>query len=188
MSSSLGRFRRPPNPVTQAAFRRQVRREVYLPIALTVLAIVLLVAVVIVVGYGTRSAWADMALVLLAVPVALLLVVLTAVLAGAIYLMLLLIRCDGDPTWCRLEGCRPAVTSPSADSRSCRGAAALAVGRSLRSSSGANEARTCLLTGVEAEGTGHLPLSLGNLPARPAGRAAGTGPSWTQVRIGLECW
>ena len=92
MSSSLGRFRRPPNPVTQAAFRRQVRREVYLPIALTVLAIVLLVGIVIVVGYGTGSAWADMALVLLAVPVAVLLVALTAVLGGAIYLMLILIR------------------------------------------------------------------------------------------------
>ena len=92
MSLSLGRFRRPPNPVTQAAFRRQVRREVYLPIALTVLAIVLLVAVAIVVRYGTGGAWADIALVLLAVPVALLLVVLTGVLAGAIYLMLLLIR------------------------------------------------------------------------------------------------
>ncbi|MBM2844681.1 MAG: hypothetical protein HW404_2518 [Anaerolineales bacterium] len=82
MSSSLGRFRRPPNPVTQAAFRRQVRREVYFPIAMSVLAIVLLVAVVIVVAYGTASAWADL----------LLLVVLTGVLAGAIYLMLLLIR------------------------------------------------------------------------------------------------
>ena len=92
MSSSLGRFRRPPNPVTQAAFRRQVRREVYLPIALTVLAIALLVALVIVMGYVTGSAWADMALVLLAVPVALVLVVLTGVLAGATYLMLLLIR------------------------------------------------------------------------------------------------
>ena len=92
MSSSFGRFRRPPNPVTRAAFRRQVRREVYLPIALAVLAILLLVTVVIFVQYGTSSAWADMALVLLAVPVAILLVVLTAVLGGAIYLMLLLIR------------------------------------------------------------------------------------------------
>jgi hypothetical protein len=92
MSSSLGRFRRPPNPVTQAAFRRQVRLEVYLPIALMVLAIIALVAVVVVIGYGTGSTWADMALVLLAVPVALLLVLLTGVLAGAIYLMLLLIR------------------------------------------------------------------------------------------------
>ena len=58
---------------------------------MTVLAIVLLVAVAIVVRYGTGSAWADIALVL-TVPVALLLVVLTGVLAGAIYLMLLLIR------------------------------------------------------------------------------------------------
>jgi membrane protein implicated in regulation of membrane protease activity len=92
MSSSLGRFRRPPNPVTQAAFRRQVRLEIYLPIALTVLAILLLMAVVILVSFGTASSWADVALVLLAGPLAILLVVLTAVLGGAIYLMLLLIR------------------------------------------------------------------------------------------------
>jgi hypothetical protein len=92
MSSSLGRFRRPPNPVTQAAFRRQVRREIYLPIGLAVLAISLLIAAVILVGYGTASAWADMALVLLAVPLAFLLVLMAAVLGAAIYLMLLLIR------------------------------------------------------------------------------------------------
>jgi hypothetical protein len=92
MSSSLRRFRRPPNPVTQAAFRRQVRLEVYLPITLAVLVLALLVGVVVVVGVGSAGAWADMALVLLAVPLAVLLVVLTAALGGGIYLMVRLIR------------------------------------------------------------------------------------------------
>jgi hypothetical protein len=69
-----------------------VRREIYLPIALTVLAIIIGVTAVVVAGYGTASSWADMALVLLAVPLAVLLVVLTAVLAGGIYLMFVLIR------------------------------------------------------------------------------------------------
>ena len=142
MSSSLGRFRRSPNPVTQAAFRRQVRREVYLPIAMTVLAIVLLVAVVIVVAYGTASAWADMALVLLAVPVAVLLVGLTAVLGAAIYLMLLLIR-EVPPLTSALQdgaerlegavrrGCDAAVQPIFAPAGLAAGLAVL--GRSLRS-------------------------------------------------------
>ena len=92
MSSSLDRFRRPPNPVTQAAFRRQVRREIYLPIALAVLGIIALIAIVISIGYGTASAWADVALVLLAVPLAVVLVLVMAALVGGIYLIVVLIR------------------------------------------------------------------------------------------------
>jgi membrane protein implicated in regulation of membrane protease activity len=69
-----------------------VRLEVYLPITLTVLVLALLVAAVVVVGVGSAGAWADMALVLLAVPLAVLLVVLTAALGGGIYLMVRLIR------------------------------------------------------------------------------------------------
>lgn len=92
MSSPTSRFRRPPNPVTQSAFRRQVRVEVYLPIGLALLAMVLLVAVVMSIGYGSAGAWADTALVLLAIPLAVLLLVLTAALAGGIYLMVRLIR------------------------------------------------------------------------------------------------
>jgi hypothetical protein len=102
MSSLLGRFRRPPNPVTQAAFRRQVRLEIYLPIALAVLLIVVLVVVVSAIGYGTTSSWADISLVLLAVPLALLLILVTAGLAGAIYLMFRLIR-EVPPITSRLQ-------------------------------------------------------------------------------------
>jgi membrane protein implicated in regulation of membrane protease activity len=69
-----------------------VRLEVYLPITLAVLVLALLVGVVVVVGVGSAGAWADMALVLLAVPLAVLLVVLTAALGGGIYLMVRLIR------------------------------------------------------------------------------------------------
>jgi len=68
-----------------------VRLEIYLPIALAVLLIVVLVAAVVAVGYGTTSSWADISLVLLAVPLAILLLLLTAALAGAIYLMFRLI-------------------------------------------------------------------------------------------------
>src|SRR3989304_1190078 len=85
-------FRRPPNPVTQAAFRRPVRREVYLPIGLTLLAIGLLVAAAAAVSYGTTSAWADTMLILLAVPTAILLAVLLAVLVAGSYLLIRLVR------------------------------------------------------------------------------------------------
>ena len=91
-TSPAGRFRRPPNPVTQAAYRRQVRLEVYLPLGLTLLLLVVLVAVSVILGVGTASAWADIALVLVAAPVALLLVIMTAVLIGAIYLLVRLIQ------------------------------------------------------------------------------------------------
>jgi hypothetical protein len=47
---------------------------------------------VIAISYGTRSSWADVALVLLAVPLAIVLVLLTAALGGGIYLILVLIR------------------------------------------------------------------------------------------------
>jgi hypothetical protein len=92
MSSSARRFRRPPNPVTQAAFRRQVRLEVYLPLVLVGVVLAVLVAVVIGLAYGTTSSWADVALVMLALPLALLMILVTAALAGGIYLMFVLIR------------------------------------------------------------------------------------------------
>jgi membrane protein implicated in regulation of membrane protease activity len=78
--------------VTQAAFRRQVRLEIYLPLGIALLTLAVLVAISVILGVGTASAWADIALVLVAAPLALLLVVLTAVLAGAIYLLVRLIR------------------------------------------------------------------------------------------------
>jgi hypothetical protein len=92
MSYPPGGFRRPPNPVTQAAFRRQVRLEIYLPLGLTILAVVVLIAVAIALPYGTASSWADVSLVVLAVPMALLLLLLTAALGGLFYLMVIMIR------------------------------------------------------------------------------------------------
>jgi len=92
MSSSLDGFRRPPNPVTQAAFRRQVRLEIYLPLGLALLAVAILVAVAVGLSYGTRSSWADVALVILAVPLALMLLLLTVALGAGVYAMVLLIR------------------------------------------------------------------------------------------------
>ena len=92
MASPNSRFRRLANPVTQAAFRRQVRREVYLPLGLALLGIGVLVAVAAAVGYGTPSAWADTTLILLAVPTAILLAVMLAALAAGNYLLIRLVR------------------------------------------------------------------------------------------------
>jgi hypothetical protein len=78
--------------VTQAAYRRQVRLEIYLPLGLTVLTLAVLVAISVVLGVGTASSWADISLVLLAAPLALLLIILTAVMVGGIYLLSRLIH------------------------------------------------------------------------------------------------
>lgn len=77
-----------PNPVTQAAFRRQVRLEVYLPIGLTFLLVVSLAIVAVIVAWGTPSSWADTVLVVLAVPMAIaLLIVLAGLVAASVGLI-----------------------------------------------------------------------------------------------------
>jgi len=92
MSPPSSSFRRPANPVTQAAFRRQVRLEIYLPLGLTLLGIAVFVGVAAALSYGTSGAWADTTLILLAVPTAILLAILLSALAAASYLLLRLIR------------------------------------------------------------------------------------------------
>ncbi len=92
MSPPNARFRRPANPVTQAAFRRQVRRQVYLPLGLMLLAIGAFIAVAASVGYGTAGAWADTTLILLTVPMAVVLAIMLAALATASYLLVRLMR------------------------------------------------------------------------------------------------
>lgn len=77
-----------PNPVTQAAFRRQVRLEVYLPLGLIILLIVILGTAAVVVAWGTASSWADTVIVLLAVPMAVaLLIVLAGLVAASVGLI-----------------------------------------------------------------------------------------------------
>src|SRR3990172_609884 len=83
MSPPSSSFRRPANPVTQAAFRRQLRLEIYLPLGLTLLGIAVFVGVAAALSYGTPGAWADTTLILLAVPTALLLAILLSALAAA---------------------------------------------------------------------------------------------------------
>jgi hypothetical protein len=79
---------RKPNPVTQAAFRRQVRLEVYLPLGVIGLLIGILAIVAVVVAYGTPSSWADTVVVVLAVPMAIsLLIVLIGLVAASIGLI-----------------------------------------------------------------------------------------------------
>ena len=74
---------KPVNPMTQRAFRRQVRWQVYLPLALGVLALIGLVVVIARRGVGDASLWADLAVVLMAVPACVLGVVLFAALLAA---------------------------------------------------------------------------------------------------------
>lgn len=73
--------------MTQGAFRRQVRREIYLPLALVVLLIVGLAALAVGAGYRSAGAWADVVVVALAIPMALALLVLLVVMVGAAFVM-----------------------------------------------------------------------------------------------------
>lgn len=58
-----------PNPVTQAAYKKQIRVEIFLPLALTLLLSVVVIALVIISGTGDASVWADVAIVFIAIPI-----------------------------------------------------------------------------------------------------------------------
>ena len=82
----LDERRSPRNPVTQASFRRQVRRQVYLPLLLGTLILVGVILVLWLEGPATARTWADVALVfmvLLVMPGLLLGVLIIGVLAYA---------------------------------------------------------------------------------------------------------
>lgn len=80
-----------PNPVTRAAYRRQVRLQVYLPLAVGIGIIAGAAALLWTGGLASASAWADASLVLLLLPVLLLSLIPIGVLAafayGVVYLM-----------------------------------------------------------------------------------------------------
>ncbi len=81
-----GEFRRAPlpvNPTTQQSYRRQVRWQVYLPLGLGLLALIVGVGLLARAGVGDPSLWADLALVLMVLPACLLGVILLAALAAA---------------------------------------------------------------------------------------------------------
>lgn len=79
----LRNLRRPANPLTRAATRRQILLQIYLPLGVTVLLIAVLVAVAVVTGAGTVASWADTTLTFLALPLALILALVLAALVGA---------------------------------------------------------------------------------------------------------
>lgn len=83
----LRHLRQTGNPLTRAATRRQVWRQIYLPLLLVVVGTGALVALASVIGYGTVGAWADTAFVFLAIPLAVVLALLLGAMAGAVVLL-----------------------------------------------------------------------------------------------------
>ena len=65
------------------AFRKKVRLQIYLPILLGVIGLVILVASIWTTGQGTESVWADVSLVMLIIP-AFIVVLILLVLLGAL--------------------------------------------------------------------------------------------------------
>jgi hypothetical protein len=74
---------RPVNPTTQRSFRREVGWQIYVPLAVGVVVLVTLVVVVSSAGVADASLWADLAVVLMAVPACLLGIILFAALVAA---------------------------------------------------------------------------------------------------------
>ncbi len=72
-----------PNPVTQAAFRRQAWLEIYLPLGFALLIVGVVVVLLARSGVGDASSWADAALVVLILP---LLILGLLVLVGLAFL------------------------------------------------------------------------------------------------------
>ncbi len=82
-----------PNPITQASYRRQVRLEVYLPLALFSLTFAALVIYFLRGQVATVSGWADAGLILLLLPALVIGLLLSIVLGGLAYgIGLLLVR------------------------------------------------------------------------------------------------
>ena len=85
------------NPVTQAAHRRQVRLQIWLPLGITLLVIAAVcVLIVLTAASGGRDAqigqWRDTTLVLLFIPAILQSLITLAILGGSVYLMGMLLR------------------------------------------------------------------------------------------------
>ncbi len=58
-----------PNPVTRAAYRRQAGTQIYLPLGIGLIALVVLVAVLWQGSVGSARAWADVSAIVLLLPV-----------------------------------------------------------------------------------------------------------------------
>lgn len=71
-----------PNPVTQAAYRKQMRTEVYLPFGLVLILLILVVIILISTEVGDTSVWADIALVLISIPMLILGLLVLAIFAA----------------------------------------------------------------------------------------------------------
>lgn len=76
---------RPPSPIGDETYRRQMRREVYLPLGGGLILVAALVAFLWQGGVGTASGWADIALVFVLFPVMILGLILLLFLAGLTY-------------------------------------------------------------------------------------------------------
>ena len=76
-----------PNPVTRAAHRREVLRQVTLPLILFVLGFIALVVWFVLAKVGTVAAWSQIATIFLVLPAMMLSLLLLVVLAGLVYVI-----------------------------------------------------------------------------------------------------
>lgn len=74
-----------PNPVTQAAHRREVLRQVTIPFVFFLLAIVVLIGVLVTNGIGTAESWAQISTIFLILPLLILALIALGIVGAAVY-------------------------------------------------------------------------------------------------------
>lgn len=127
------------NPITRAAFRRQVWLQIYLPLAVGVLLLAAAAAGLWRADLAGASAWADASAILLVLPVLVAALIPLVLFTGAIYLVTKLIGAIPEPAHRiqvalqdvarRAQRAQKLVTQPLGAARGLRGALRAALRR-----------------------------------------------------------
>ncbi len=87
------------NEETRRSFQRQVALQIYFPLALFLLTVVGMAIGFSVGGIGTASLWADISVMLLAIPILIIGLVLLVLTAGLAYGVIWAVRAIPEPAW-----------------------------------------------------------------------------------------
>jgi len=87
------------NKETRIAFRRQTALQIYVPLVIVFLILVGMAAGFMLSGTGTFSAWADISLMLLAIPALVIGIILLVLTGGLVYGVSWLIKALPEPAW-----------------------------------------------------------------------------------------
>jgi hypothetical protein len=87
------------NKETRSTFRRQTAWQIYVPLAIVFLILVGMAAGFVLSGTGTFSTWADISMMLLAIPALVIGIILLVLTGGLVYGVSWLIKALPEPAW-----------------------------------------------------------------------------------------